>query len=316
MSWLETGLIDLMIQASGAQIDAGLELMDKVDLGYAIYNRNGYGRIVFQCDWGPTQFEEVRRAIAWCLDREEFARLFIRGWGEVVHTRVGAAQWMFIENRELVNSAMTEYTLNTANATAELVAGGWTLDADGNDWNGSGPRHKLVDGVLMPLIVRWASPDSNEVGATLASLITEPANSIGLYFNQDFVDGNVFMAILSGVHEERFNMINGGVGFATLDSPWYNYRPLVEDFGTWNGSFLINDRINNYTQQMKQTSPGDKASYFASWFEFVKYYNHILPSLPLYADVYYDFFNSKLEGYERTALQAWMEVVIRSTVSE
>lgn len=45
----------------------------------------------FQCDFGPTQFEAVRHAVALLLDRNEFANTFCQGWGGVVNGMYGTA---------------------------------------------------------------------------------------------------------------------------------------------------------------------------------------------------------------------------------
>jgi peptide/nickel transport system substrate-binding protein len=314
--WLQTGMIDLLIQVSGGeQINAALNMVDEgAPLSFTTYNRNGYGRILFHCDWGPTQFPEVRRALAWCLDRDEFNRLYTMGYGEIVHSRIGAAQWMYLENRAVVDAAMIEYTLNITNAEAELVNGGWIYNAQGGAYT-SGVRHKrLQDGTYMPLHIFWFSPDSNEIGATLSSLMRAHAESIGFSFQHDFGSGVMFGDVLAGRHEQRYNMVNGGVGFAVMDVVWYYYRPDPADFGTWNGNWIIDHTLNDITQDMAITTPGDKASFFAKWMEFVKHYNAVLPSIPLYSDIYFDFFNEKLIGYRRTALYPWHQSMLRAAV--
>ena len=56
---------------------------------YVTFDRSGYGKIQFQCDFGPTQFINVRHAIAMLLDRNEFANTFCQGWGGVVNGPYG-----------------------------------------------------------------------------------------------------------------------------------------------------------------------------------------------------------------------------------
>lgn len=56
-----------------------------IDSSTSQYDRAGYGYFGFARDLGPTQFTEFRQAIAYLLDRVEFAQTFCKGWGSVVH---------------------------------------------------------------------------------------------------------------------------------------------------------------------------------------------------------------------------------------
>jgi peptide/nickel transport system substrate-binding protein len=312
---LATGAIDLMIQAGGAvQINPGLDLVDRGAANYVTYARNGYGRITFHCDWGPTQFAEVRRAIAFALDREEFVRQFTGGWGVIVHSRVGMAQWMFERNRDILERDLTVYSLNVDRAREELIAGGWTLNAQGGAYT-TGTRHKrMPDGSLMALVIEWFSPDANVIGEMLATHLTANAVAIGMEIRQDWGDTVAFGNALAG-RGKRYNMINGGVGFAIQDSPWFGYSLDESLFGTWNSNFILDEPLARYTQQMRNTTPGDYDSFSASWLNFVRRFNDILPDLPLYSDEWFDFFTPRLQDYTRNSLYPWTSSILKAWVS-
>jgi len=316
MDMLGSGAIDLLLQLSGARnINPGLDLVDTGRFKEINYARNGYGCIWFQCDFGPAQFPAVRRAIAYSMDREEFVRQHTGGYGVIVHSRIGLAQWMYTENRAALERDLTVYTLNLQKAAEELIADGWTLNAQGGAYS-SGVRHKrMPDGSLMPLVVEWFSNNMNTVGEILATFVTANAASIGMQINQDFGDVTAFYNALDGIGK-RYNMINGGFGFAIIDSPWYYYQPDPEMFGSWNGNWIIDHDLNRYTQNMRNTTPGDYLSFSKSWMEFVMHFNRTLPDLPLYSDQYYDIFNNKLQGYNHNALYPWTYAIIEAWVAE
>ena len=93
MDAFTTGEITFLSQLSeGDQIKTALELVDSGKYNYCHYTRNGYGKIQFQCDGGPTQFQAVRQAVAYLLDREEFTNTFTGGYGSVVHGPYSTAQ--------------------------------------------------------------------------------------------------------------------------------------------------------------------------------------------------------------------------------
>ena len=65
------------------------------------FDRAGYGMLNFQCDFGPTQFEAVRHAVALLLDRNEFANTFCQGWGGVVNGMYGTGLWQYQGGRRV-----------------------------------------------------------------------------------------------------------------------------------------------------------------------------------------------------------------------
>ena len=108
MDAFKTGEINFLSQLSdGDQINAALDLAETGDFDYCHYTRNGYGKIMFQCDGGPTQFPAVRQAVAYLLDREEFATTFTGGYGSVVHGPYSTAQWMYQDSEEFFNATFT-----------------------------------------------------------------------------------------------------------------------------------------------------------------------------------------------------------------
>ena len=57
---LKTGSIDVLNQLTdGNEINTALDLVEEGGYGVSAFERNGYGQITFQCDFGPTQFEAV-----------------------------------------------------------------------------------------------------------------------------------------------------------------------------------------------------------------------------------------------------------------
>ena len=314
---LQQGEIDHVIQAAGgAAINPGLELVAGGGFDYRAMPRNGSGGLFFHWDIGPTQFVEVRRAIAWTLDRVEFNNMWAQGHATTLDTLVGVAQWMYLENRDRIPGLMTfNYTLNLANATAELVNGGWIYNANGGAWQpGDGPRHKRVDGELMPLVLRWASPDANEIGAMLASLMTEPANSIGIYFDHVFVTMADFGPALMGLDSDnRFNMINGGLGIPEVDAVWNTYNPDPAFWGTVNWTRTNDAELHEYALGRRNAT--NRAEYLQAWMGFIARFNYVLPVLPLNSDIFHDFFRAGLENFEPTSLFTWQWAIVWANIA-
>ena len=133
MNELEAGTVDVLYSASGGDtINAGLDLVEEGVANQVTYMRNGYGQLQFDCSVFPTDSEKVRQAIAYCLDRNEFARQYTGGYGSVVHSFYGLAQWEYQESVDWINENLNTYDMNVEAAIALLEEDGWTLNADGN----------------------------------------------------------------------------------------------------------------------------------------------------------------------------------------
>ncbi|MCL2547399.1 MAG: ABC transporter substrate-binding protein [Oscillospiraceae bacterium] len=313
---LQTGGVDLLQGVGiGSVINQAFSLVEAGGLDYRESPRNGAGGLFFH-NVGPTRFVEVRRAIAWSLNREEFSAIWLQGHGNVINSRIAAAQWMFIENQEWVDENLPyHYTLNLENATQELVNGGWVLDADGNEWvsvEESGPRHKLVDGELMKLEIRWFAHTSNEVGSHLQSLMVENAESVGFVFDITEAEADAdWAAALQGTSDEadRYNMVNGGMGIPPIDAVWFYYSPYFADT-TWNWGGFSDPELFEYALARRNAT--SREEYLEAWKHFIIRYNEYLPALPLDSAIFHDFFTDNLRNYEPTSLWQWQRAIVYS----
>ncbi|NLY21659.1 MAG: ABC transporter substrate-binding protein, partial [Tissierellia bacterium] len=129
---LKTGSIDIIFQARGGEeINTGLDLEEEGGFKSFHYPRPGYGKLLFACDYGPTQFVEVRQAFAYLLDRVDFTNSFTGGYGSVVNGPYGEGQWMYQETKAELNERLNQYTYNPTEAVRLLEEGGWVLNSEG-----------------------------------------------------------------------------------------------------------------------------------------------------------------------------------------
>ncbi len=172
MNELEAGSVDLLFQCSGGDtINAGLDLVEEGTVADSSYYRNGYGKLEFDCSIFPTDSANVRKAIAYCLDRNEFARQYTGGYGAVVNAAYGLAQWEYQDSIDWLAENLDSYEVNIDAAKQLLEEDGWTLNADGSEYSGTGTRYKEVDGEIVPLQITWANSEGNPVSDLLATML-------------------------------------------------------------------------------------------------------------------------------------------------
>lgn len=315
---LASGSVDLLFQSSGADtINGGLDLVDEGKAQKTTYFRNGYGKVQFDCSQFPTDSANVRQAIAYCLDRNEFARQYSGGYASVVHSYYGLAQWEYQESKDWIEQNLNTYEKNIDEAKKLLEADGWNKNADGSKYSGTGTRYKEVDGELKPLVIEWANTEGNPVSELLATMLPEAMKEAGMELKATTMD---FPTLLSGIDhtgDKIYNMYNLATGFALASSPWYYYSTdPVWMQGGYNSNWIADKELEAAAAALKPIPYEDNEAWLPAWQNFMKVWNEKMPDIPLYSDEYYDFYSTKLKGWESTSVWEWSRAVLDAWVEE
>lgn len=344
MDAFTTGEITFLSQLSeGDQIKTALELVDSGKYNYCHYTRNGYGKIMFQCDGGPTQFQAVRQAVAYLLDREEFTNTFTGGYGSVVHGPYSTAQWMYQDSEELFNEKLNSYAYDPAKAVKVLEADGWTLNADGTPYSGTGVRYKevtaeqagdyalnvkLADGrILMPLHIMWASSDGNPVSTLLATMLANGKQTAdaGMVIEQNVM---AFSELLNWIYRDTsvgdqygvftYGMFNLATGFADVYDYAYNYASDPDSKYVkmgYNQNYIFDKELDDLSMDMVyKAAPGDDAAFLDYFQKFIIRWNELLPEIPLYCNDYHTFFPSWLKNYNESSLWDFQKAILYASI--
>lgn len=324
---LKTGGVDIINKiGDGKTINAGMDLTEGEGFAYTDYPRAGYGKIAFSCDVGPTQFPEVRQALAYLLDRNDFAKQFTGGYGSVVNGPYGTAQWFYQETKKELEEKLNSYPYDPAKAVELLEKAGFTLNESGAEFKeGDGIRYKKMDdGKLMPLEIKWASTENNEVSDLLVVKLAENPDLVkaGIKIQRDAMS---FDELLNWLYRDAsqdakygvptYNMFNLASGF----TPWYDRK---YDYSTkeemikmgYNTNFIFDKELEKTATDMVMVAPDQRDVFKENFVKFIVRWNEMLPDLPLYSNQYHDFYNSKLKhwvtsemkGLTATILDAWV----------
>jgi peptide/nickel transport system substrate-binding protein len=319
MDELAAGQVDLITGVSGGTaINAGLDLVDEGKADKVNYPRSGYGKILFATDFGPTQFQAVRQAISYALNKNEFAAQYSGGYAKVVYGWYGLSQWEYEENREALEKELNHYEFNLEKAEQLLIEDGWTLNADGGDYRPGvdAIRHKLVDGELMPLVIQWANTPKNPISDLLSSMLLPQVKKIGMEIQPTTMEFGTLTDNITRQKIEKpvYHMFNLATGFYPKIDPWNVYSTSPAYMGLANQNFLIDEELNRLANEMKATPSDDKDGWSAKWIAFQKRWNELLPDIPLYSDDYHDFFHPKLKNYDPDGLWRWYDAILFASV--
>lgn len=342
MDTLKTGGVDfLSALTDGNEINTALDMEEAGGFHTVSYDRNGYGVLSFQCDFGPTQFQAVRHAVAYLLDRNEFANQFCQGYGSVVNGPYGVAVWMYQESKEELSEKLNPYAYSVDKAIEELEKDGWVYDENGDAYT-SGIRYKkvtaeeagdyehnitLADGtILMPLIIEWASSENNSVSELLAVMLAngEQTAEAGMQINMHTMS---FDDLLNYMYRDASQGDQYGVptyGMYNLATNWtaqydvsYNFTldPELIAMG-YNTTFSKDEELDKLSMDMVYgVESGDDQAYLQKWVAFVERWNEYLPEIPLYSNVYYDVMSDKIQNLECNALWGFSQAVVYANVA-
>lgn len=340
---LRTGAVDFCdTLTDGDEVNTALDIVDGGGFDYVQFTRAGYGKIMFQCDFGPTQFEAVRHAVAMLLDRNDFANTFCQGWGSVVSGPYGLGLWQYQEAEEYLADNLNTYDYSYDRAVEVLVADGWVLDATGAEWT-SGTRYKevtaeeagsyahnvtLADGrILMPLIIEWSSSEGNPVSDLLSVMLAQnpDVTSAGMTINQNIM---TFSELLNYMYRDASQGDQYGVPTYGMYNLASNFTPGSYDYSyNWtsdpelvalgyNINFLFDNELDQLSMNMVYgLESTDTEGYMDVWKNYIVRWNQLLPEIPLYSNVYVSAFNDKLKGFKQDSfwnfqygiLYAWIQ---------
>lgn len=75
-------------------------------------------------------------------------------------------------------------------------------------------------------------------------------------------------------------------------------------------------RTVNVAWDMHVTYPGQYLTYEQNWLEFITRFNEILPTMPIYSNIYFDFFTDWLQNYEPATYYSWPVAILYAYYAE
>ena len=333
---LESGEVDLLNKVVDGDVVNGLRPL--LNDGYSLLNyaRLGYGFCAFACEQGPQQFKAVRQAIDYCFDADTFVRKALKGYGVTVNGYYGLGQWMTLaalgmirpdnitpEEEEIWDALnldeLNPYTLDLDQAKALLIADGWTLNENGEPFDETldTVRYKDVDGELMRLSLDFAQVKDNDFAQMVVDQFSETLPQVGVELVVHEVSFNEMLSDYYREDGERlYDMNFMATNFVSTFDPFMTFTDDDDFVGAMNTSGVTDEQLIDITWDMHQTEPYDALTYEQKWIEFQKYYNDLLPTMPIYSNVYFDFHTNWLQNYYAGSEINWPQAVIYAYMAE
>ena len=263
MADFQAGNLDIIAGITGGdETDEALAVVNASNgkYNYVTYARAGYGKLAFRCDFGPTQFASVRQAVAYCVDRAEFAKTFTGGYGGVVEGPYYKGAWMY-KAAVAQGMQLNSYPSSADKAKQILEADGWKYNADGTDYT-TGVRYKKIaadqmteadigfqskdgtyktvkvgDFYYMPLVLNWYGTDDNPFTDQLVPAFKEGANITAAGFVVQFTKGDFYPMLAEFVQGNYGDGVYGG-------TPLYNCFNFATSFSSAVYDYAYNNSVD------------------------------------------------------------------------
>ena len=344
MDMISTGQIQIYSGiADGSQVNAVLDLIEAgtIDSSPSQYDRAGYGYFGFACDLGPAQFTEFRQAVAYLLNRVEFAQTFCQGWGSVVHGPYCTAFTMTAKTD--IDKKVNHYDYNPEKAVELLKQAGFVYNADGSDYvDGSGEvryakvteeqakyyesfTKVLADGtIMMPATLNWASSEGNSVSALLTTMLasSEATKAAGISIVKTEMTfpnllGYMYRQDIYGVGSDfsvpTYNMFNLATGYnGGVYDESYNWTtdPEYIEQG-YNVQHLYDKELDKLSMDMVYgVEAGDEATYLSLWEKYIIRWNELLPMVPLYSNIYVSVYPNTIDNYAEDSFWGFERAIL------
>ena len=317
-------------------------------LSSANYARAGLSFINYNTDRAPLDDLAVRQAIAYIADRDGIVTETLGNFGMKGLGYFGMGQWMYLllngtvlypveepaENasqkekkeyeetlaawEELTLDEIEKYDLDAEKGAELLNNAGWNLNANGEAFNAEQDtlRYKQTEDGLVPLKLSLAYGKGSAAGEAIEGVLVDSLAKAGIELTVEAIPGEELLDQYYRLSETQYDMLFLATNFDVLYDPSLSFIDTEDGHHIWKSSGLVDDELWQMAVDMRKTEPGDLLGYCTKWLAFQKRFADQLPVLPVYSNVYFDFYPLVLHEYHIAENISWPQTIIGAYLSD
>ena len=345
ISQLAEGRLDLLDKVTMTEpIQQGIQLVSSSQKSYAMDNemRTGLTMIWFLETSPKVQEAAVRKAVAYCFDRNSFVEECNGQFGLRMDGFYGLGQWMYrmaagltekpeilsdkatAEEKEAYEASLsawkgipldglTLYEYNPDEAVRLLEESGWSLNEEGEPFDGNKDRVRYrKDGEeLTGLTLTLAMADSDKAWTAIENHLATRLRQAGIMLRVKTVSMEALVDAYKGKADIEADMIYLGENFTIIFDP-----EVLAPHMAGTELSAIREELYSLAQDMVHTRQEDLLGFEQKWVKLQEKITETLSLLPVYSNVYFDFFDRKLHGYQITQAPTWGDAIVSSYMSD
>ena len=200
-----------------------------------------------------------------------------------------------------------------------LDGAGWTLNREGKAYRPGTDdvRCKMVDGELVALDLTLMYPRGNHIVDTMQENFLDNLAEAGIKVTLVPEEMDELLKSYYNEKERTTDMIYLATNFHVVVDPSITYS-MDQTVGhqVWNNTWSDDEELWQRAVDMRKTEPMAIYDYVRKWVLFQERYNEVLPTIPLYSNIYFDFYTNQLQNYYITAHVTWSQAILESYFGE
>ena len=229
---------------------------------------------------------------------------------------------------------LTAYTVDLSKAKKLLEKAGWTLNRNGEPFQEGVDDvrcKKMEDGSIVALDLKLMYPQGNHMAELMETAVRDetvpmPEDVVPDADAGSFVENlarvGIKLELVPAPMEELLksyyrqterttDMIYLATNFHVIVDPSITYSTdTTKNHEIWNNTYSDDEELWIDAKAMRKTEPGDIFEYVSKWVTFQVRYNEVLPTIPIYSNIYYDFYNEHLQNYYITGQVTWSQAIL------
>ena len=209
---------------------------------------------------------------------------------------------------ELSLEGLTPYDVDTEWAEVILDKAGWVRGE-------AGIRYKDINGKRTELRMTLGMPDIEETKMYLEEHFIRYLEEAGIQVAiQPMSMEEIEKAYRSETGE--IDMLYLGENFSILFDPEVLAPKGEAGSDTEKSLSAAKAEVYQMALDMVRTKPTDLAGFLRNWIAMQERITETLPLLPVYSNIYFDFFTQELHDYRITEAVTWGEAIVESYMSD
>ena len=345
----QSGSVTLLNKVSDKETISGcLALASEQEiLSSANYPRTGLGFISFNADKAPLDDLKVRKAIAYITDRDAITEETLDSYGLRAPGYFGIGQWMYLALNGTVNpeqepaadadaktraayednlkkweelslDGIEPYDMDAGKGALLLDEAGWNLNENGEAFTPGKDtlRYRETEEGLKPLQLTLAYAKGSAAAESIEGTLVKNLADEGIGLAVEAIAADDLFDQYNRLSEGRYDMFFLATNFDVLYDPSLSFIETEDGHHVWKTSGLEDDELWELAVDMRRTEPDDKAGYCAKWLKFQERIMDQLPVLPVYSNVYFDFYPLVLHEYYIADNISWPQTIVGSYLGD
>ncbi len=313
---LRTGEVDWVNKiTSGDVINQLPSLLATRTANFLPYPRSGFAYLAFAAERPLTSSLSLRQAVAHMIDSSLLITDFLKGRGQRALGYYGLGQWMPQAAGEQL-SELDIYPLDLEMAQALLMEDGWTLNQDGEAYDGEGLRYRQQGETLEPLTLSLAVTPGNVAAQMVAEQLEAGLAAVGGQLEVATIQMPELLQRYYRQIERKYDLFFLASNFAYVFDPYYTYHTGDAYQGALNTSGLKDETLMQAAVDLRRTPPGDQDGYLNNWITFQREWVRAMPMVPLYTNTYFDAFSLRLGDYDPADYSSWADAMVYISLNE